>query len=222
MTTQIGYPEERKEEIEARQLVAKATELVNIAKSIEITDNESYEKAAAFKLTIRERREAALAEPIKNKEKSHGVWKFLSSICNMIEKPYDEAEAVLDGSMIAFRRKIEAKRQEEARKAQEKAQADAKKKREEEIARAKEQGDKDAAKALKAAPLHVAAVAPKTPEAPKISGMPTRKVWKYQIDVDKLDRKYMIPDEVTIGKLVRALGAKHGISGVTAYQEEVQ
>lgn len=222
MTTQIGYPEERPEEKEARELVAKASVMENQAAAIIIKTNEDYEDAAAFKLAIKAKRDEVMARPLEKKKAANGVWKFLSDICNMVERPFNSAEAVVDQKMIAYRNAIERKRQEEARKAQEKATADAKKKREDEIARAKEQGDKDAAKALKDAPLHVKAVAPRTPEPPKISGMPTRKIWKYQIDADKLDRKYMIPDEVTIGKLVRALGAKHGISGVTAYQEEVQ
>lgn len=210
------------EEKEARALVAKATILENEARALEITDNESYEKAAAFKLALKARREEIMARPLQKKKDANGVWKFLSDICNMIQRPFDQAEAIVDVKMIDFRREIERKRQEEARKAEAKAQAEAKKKREEEIARAKEIGDREAARNLKAAPLHVEAVAPKTPEAPKIQGMPTRKIWKFDIDINKLDRRYLIADTATIGKIVRALGAKHGIAGVSAYQEEVQ
>lgn len=212
----------RPEEKEARQLVAQGSVLENEARALIITDNESYERAAAFKLRIRAKREEIMARPLQKKKDANGVWKFLSDICNMIQRPWDSAEEIVDQSMIAYRRKVEAKRMEEARKAQEKAEMEARKKREAEIAKAKEQGDKEAARNLKAAPLEVKAVAPKTPEAPKISGMPTRKVWDFQVDVNKLDRKYMIPDTVTIGKVVRALGAAHGISGVTAFQKEVQ
>lgn len=222
MTTQVGYPDERPEEKEARGLVAKATILENEANAIVIVDNESYEACAAFKLAIKAKRDEIMSKPIEKKQAAHGVWKYLGDICNMIARPFDSAEAIADQKMAEWRRKVEFKRQEEFRKAQEKAQADAKKKRDAEIAKAKEQGDREAARNLKAAPLQVAAVAPKTPEAPKIAGVPVRKVWKFQIDADKLPRKYLIPDEVTIGKVVRALGAAHGISGVTAYQEEVQ
>lgn len=218
MTNEVDI---RPEEKEARLLVAKGSVVENEAKAIVITGNESYERAAAFKLAIRQKREEIMAKPLQKKKDANGVWKFLSDICNMIQSPWDRAEETVNQKLIAFDRQIEAKRREEFRKAQEKARIEAEKKRAAEIARAKEQGDREAARNLKAAPLQVAAVAPKTPEAPKIAGMPKRKVWKHQIDADKLDRKYMIPDEVTIGKLVRALGAAHGISGVTAYQEEV-
>jgi hypothetical protein len=214
--------DERPDEKEARLIVAKATVLENEARAITIKNNESYEQAAAFKLAIRTKRDEIMAKPLQKKADAHGVWKYLSEICNMIVKPFDGAEAIVDQKMITYRRDVEAKRQEEARKANEKARIAAEKARAEEIAKAKELGDKEAAKNLKAAPLHVEAVAPKTPEAPKIQGMPTRKIWKFKVDVNKLDRKYLIADEVTIGKMVRALGAAHGISGVTAWQEDIQ
>lgn len=212
----------RPEEKEARVLVARTSAMENEAKALVVTDNASYEAAGKFKIFIKEERDKAMAKFLEKKKAASGLHKFLSDICNMIQRPFDNAEGTVDQIMIGYRRDVERKRQEEARKAQEKAEAEAKKKRAAEIAKAKEQGDKEAAKNLKAAPIHVEAVAPKTPEAPKISGVPTRKIWRYQIDDNKLDRKYMVPDEVTIGKVVRALGAAHGISGVTAYQEEVQ
>lgn len=213
---------ERPEEAEARALVAKASVLENEARALKIIDNESYEIAGAMKNAIKAKREDILRIPLERKGQAHKVWTFMGDICKMIQRPYDNAEAILDTGMIAFRNRVAEQRRIEAAKAAEKARIDAEKKRKEEIARAKEIGDKEAARNLKAAPIQVAAVAPKTPEPPKISGIPTRKIWKYQIDVNKLDRKYMIPDDVKIGKLVRAMGAEHGISGVTAYQEEVQ
>jgi chemotaxis protein histidine kinase CheA len=215
--------DENPEEREARALAATGSALENQARAIVIKDNVSYEAAAAFKLAIKSKRDEIMGGeqgPLAKKKAANGVWKWLSNLCDMIQKPFDDAESVVDQKMLAYRREVESKRQEEARKANEKAQAQAKKKRDAEIARAKELGDKEAARNLKAAPLHVEAVAPKTPEAPKIVGAPARKIWKFRVDVDKLDRKYLIADEVTIGKLVRALGAAHGISGVTAWQEE--
>jgi hypothetical protein len=218
MNTEI---ETRPEEKEARILVAKATILENEARAIAIIDNETYESAAAFKQAIRNKRDEIMAKPTQKKADAHGVWKYLSEICNMIVRPFDQAEAIVDRKMIDYRTEVERKRQAEAQKAREKAEAEARKKRDAEIARAKELKDKEAVRNLKAAPLEVKATAPKTPEAPKVAGMPVRKIWKYQVDVTQLDRKYMIPNDAAIGKIVRALGAAHGISGVTAFQEEV-
>lgn len=219
MTTEI---EVRPEEKEARALIAKATVLENEARAIEITDNESYEAAAAFKLAVRQKRDEVMARFLEKKKQANGIWKFLSDICNMVQRPYDSAENIVDQSMITYRRQIEAKRAEEARKAEEKARKQAQEARAAEIAAAKAVGDKEAAKNLKAAPLHVASVAPKTQEPPKVAGMSVRKVWDFQLDPDRLPRKYLIPDTVAIRKIVNALGANHGIPGVTAFQKEVQ
>ena len=211
----------RPEEKEARELVAKGSVLENQARAIVITDNESYEAAARFKMDIRAKREEIMAKPLAKKKEARGVADFLNDICKMIQRPWDAAEEITDGKLLAHRQKIEAKRREEQRKAEEKARKQAEEARAAEIAAAKALGDKEAAKNLKAAPLQVEAVAPKTQEPPKIKGMPARKIWKFSYDINKLDRKYLIADEATIGKLVRALGGAHGISGVTAWQEEV-
>ena len=214
--------EVRPEEKEARALVARATVLENEAKAIVITDNESYESAAAFKMAIRSKRDEIMAKPLEKKADAHGVWKYLSEICNMIVRPFDGAEAIVDQKMVAYRQEVERRRREEAAKAEAKARADAEKKRAAEIAKAKEMGDKEAARNLARAPIPVAAVAPKTPEAPKIAGMAVRKIWDFQLEVDKLPRRYLVPDTVAIRKVVNALGANHGIPGVTAFQKEVQ
>lgn len=218
MPTEI---EVRPEEREARELVAKGSVLENEARAIAITDNESYERAAAFKLAIRDKREQVMAKFIEKKKQANSIWKFLSEICNMIQRPFDNAEGIVDQTMITYRREIERKRAEEARKADIKAREEAERKRKAEIEAAKKQGDKEAARNLARAPLSVAATAPKTQEPPKVAGMSVRKIWDFQLDPDKLPRRYLIPDTVAIRKVVNALGANHGIPGVTAFQKEV-
>jgi hypothetical protein len=69
-------------------------------------------------------------------------------------------------------------------------------------------------------PVYVAPVViPKS--VPKMAGGPVyRTIWKYRItDPAKLPRQFLIPDEVKIGQLVRALKKEHGIAGVEAYEE---
>lgn len=223
MNTAIANPDDdNPEKKEAQRLILKAQEMVELANLVKISDNESYEHAGGFLKDLKDRRDEVMAKPLEKKQDAHGVWKFLSEICNAVQKPFDDAERILDRKMLGYRQEIERKRREEIAKAEAKAREKAEADRKAEIARMKELGDKEAARNLKAAPIHVQAVAPKTQEAPKISGVTIRKIWKYQIDIDKLERKYMLPDDATIGKLVRALGAKHGIAGVTVWQEECQ
>jgi hypothetical protein len=55
----------------------------------------------------------------------------------------------------------------------------------------------------------------------KPDGMRTRVNWKFRIaDATLLPREYLIPDEVKIGQVVRAMREQHGIPGVEAYSEE--
>ncbi len=207
---------------EAQELAANGTRLEATANALKIIDNTSYESAASFLKALKAKRDEVMARPLEAKQKSHGVWKFMSDLCNLVQAPFDQAELVVDRKMIDYRREIERKRQIEAAKAQAKAEAEARKAREAEIAKAKELGDKEAARNLKAAPLHIEAVAPKTPEAPKVAGLPVRKVAKFSYELDKLPRKFLIADEVTIRKMVVALGPNHGIPGVTMWYEEIQ
>lgn len=59
------------------------------------------------------------------------------------------------------------------------------------------------------------------PAVPKQKGAVLSKPWKFRIvDVDKIDRKYMVPDESKIRKVVEALGDKADIDGIEVYQDD--
>jgi hypothetical protein len=71
-------------------------------------------------------------------------------------------------------------------------------------------------------PVYVAPVV--IPKAvPKMAGGPVyRTIWKYRItDPAKLPRQFLIPDDVKIGQIVRAMKKEHNIPGVEAYEERV-
>ena len=208
---------------EAKKLQAQATIMEQEAIELVVCDTPTYEAAGALKLKIKENRERVMATPLAKKKEARGVADFLNDICKMIQAPFDRAEDMADKKMIEYRREVERKRQEEARRAEEKARIDAQKKRDAEIAKAKEAGDREGAKNLKAAPLAPIVPAVKTPEPPKMKGIPVRKIWDFQIvDENKIPKKYWTLDLVAIRKVVNALGAQHGIPGVSAFQKEVQ
>jgi len=78
------------------------------------------------------------------------------------------------------------------------------------------------AEAVIAAPVYVPPVV--LPKAtPKLAGGPVyRSNWTFRIDnMDAIPRQYMIPDEVKIRQVVKALKLQHGIPGITAYEERV-
>ena len=63
-------------------------------------------------------------------------------------------------------------------------------------------------------------IIPKT--VPKVEGVVFREVWKFRITNEELiPREYMTPDELTIGKIVRALKGQTNIPGIEVYKERV-
>jgi hypothetical protein len=76
------------------------------------------------------------------------------------------------------------------------------------------------AAAINAEPVYVAPVViPKT--VPKMAGGPVyRTIWKFRIiDAAKIPRQYLIPDDVKIGQIVRALKKESNIPGIEPYEE---
>lgn len=59
-------------------------------------------------------------------------------------------------------------------------------------------------------------------EQPKVAGVSSRQVWKFEIaDAAQLPREYLIPDEKAIGAVVRALGERASIPGVRVYADTI-
>ena len=58
--------------------------------------------------------------------------------------------------------------------------------------------------------------------APKVKGISTRKKWSFEIvDVDKIPREYLVPNEVAIGGVVRALKGATNIPGVRVVSTDI-
>ena len=56
----------------------------------------------------------------------------------------------------------------------------------------------------------------------EVQGVSTRKIWKFEIvDIDKLPREYMLPNEKYIGQIVRVSQGNREIPGVRIYSEDV-
>jgi hypothetical protein len=97
--------------------------------------------------------------------------------------------------------------------------------------RLQDQADKAAAKGneTKAETLQAAAASIVAPiirtDAPKVAGTQFRKVWKFRLrDASKINAAFMAPDEVKIGKQVRATGKDaEGIvgEGIEVWAEDV-
>ena len=157
-------------------------------------------------------------------------------IIALFKKPLDvlvKAESSVKTAMVTWQSEQERiRRVEEARliEIQRKETEKLRIKAEREVARAESlKTDKAKAAALtKARELfsqaeEVTAIAPRVESSvQKVAGISTMAVWKFEIeDLDSLPREYMIPDEVYIGKIVKASKGKKAIPGVRIYSKNV-
>jgi hypothetical protein len=155
-----------------------------------------------------------------------------------LRKAREEQEKA-DAKARAERQEAERQRQEEERQRREAEEA--RRRGDIEAARAKEvaaQASAAAARkaeskaetiatagATKAQDLHAQAatiVAPMVEEAPKVAGSSRRKNWKYRVtDPAKVDRRFLMLDDVKIGKQVRALGkeAEELVGGIVVEED---
>jgi len=130
-------------------------------------------------------------------------------------------QTIIIQAMMAYQREqqrialeLQAKADEEARKQREKLEAQAQK--------AAEKGKEEKADALMAQAEMIVAPVITTQEAPKVKGVATKKIWKFEIiDETQLPREYMTPDTTKIGSVVRATKGTLTIAGVRIYSEEV-
>lgn len=200
----------------------KGSALVEEAKGLRITNSDEFEHAGQWLTEIK-----GVVKPLWDRlndpcMKAKAAHFSMVAIRDAAMKPYTDAEGIIKGQMAMYNAAIEEQRRVEYSKAQAKAQKDAEQERARQIEEAKRKKDKEAVNALKSAPLEVAPVAVKTPEAPKVAGVSFRKVWKVQsVDESKLPARYLMPDMKAIESTVKGLGSKHGIPGVVAIEEIV-
>lgn len=208
---------------DTHELIAKANDLTGQAQMLEIVDNDTYELAGKLAVEIKEWIKVVEGKFAESCDAAFKAHRAITAFRNDTLKPYQAAQEAVNAAMGDYRRQVQAKRQQEAAKAQAEALRKAEEARKKEIEAAKAAGDKEGAKNLKAAPLAPVVVAIKTPEPPNVKGVTVRKVWKFTvIDPLKVPRQYLVVDEVAVRKVVNALGANHGIPGISAQQVEVQ
>lgn len=200
----------------------QGSEMVRTADELVIDNDDTYEHAGAWLQEIKSvgrRLLERLDDPCK---KANAAWKAMVRIRDEAMAPFQSAETIVKQKMGKYQWDVAEKRRKEAEVANTKARKAAEEERARQIAAAKKLKDKEAVEALKEAPLEVAAVEVKTPEAPKITGVSYRKVWKVQsVNIAALPDRYKCADMKAIEATVRGLGARHGIPGVTVVEETV-
>jgi hypothetical protein len=128
------------------------------------------------------------------------------------------AESGVKRAMLRFQAEQDRLRQEDQRKADEAARKE-RERLEAQAARAAAAGKIEKAEALEVRAATVSAPVIHR-EAPKVAGLSTREVWRYEIvDATALPREYLTPDTTKIGKVVQALRGDTTIPGVRVFAE---
>jgi hypothetical protein len=207
--------------VETNEVETKALSIVDQAKAVKVIDSESYTAAGGLWKAIKDmmKEVSDTFDPIitaahaSHKKALEQKAKFYTPL----EKAYKDVKKLMsdyDTAQEAIRQAEEARLREIARKAEEERLLM-------EAIAAEAVGEKEEAAAIINEPVYVPPVVVQK-EVPKVQGMSFRTIWKFRIvDGTKIPRNYMIPDEVKIGQVVRALKKESNIPGIEVYEERV-
>ena len=199
----------------------KALAAIEAAKGTIITNRPTYENAGAFLLGLKaiEKEINETFDPvIKSAYEAH---KTAIAARDKHRTPIIEAEKIVKLKMGEFQ-KIEEKRlRVEEEKLRELARQEEEADRNRMADQLIEEGRPDEALALLGQMVETPIIVQPEVTAPKLKGVNTRTVWKFRLKDEKLiPREYLVPDEVKIGKMVRATEGKIEIPGIEVYQEK--
>lgn len=211
---------------ELQQLEKRAGNLPAQVRSLgpKIQDQATLERVNKAKLYIRELRNEVrkVFEPMK--KKAYAAYKEILDQYKKVEAPIIEAEKYCDRLLAEWfaeqrriREEAERKRLEAIRKQKEEEERKLREALEAENAGNKEEAEKIINQVIEAKPPEV-----KTPEKPKLQGVYSRIDYDFEIiDVTKIPREYMIPDETLIRKVIRASKGKVVIPGIKVIAKEI-
>lgn len=187
------------------------------ARLIKVTDAPTYERAGDILGQIKALRKEIDAGYDSIISKAYAAHKEAVAKKKEADEPLAQAEAILKPQMLSFVNEQRRKAEEEERRQREEARKKAEQEQLEAAIQAEAEGDKEAAEAIIQEPVYIPPIQVKA-EIPKVSGFSVREQWTFEIvDDKKIPREYLIVDEVSIGKIVRAMKDKTRIDGIRAY-----
>lgn len=205
---------------QAVEISTKALTVPEQARTVEITDDESYKRAAEILLQIKDlRRQIDEAfDPIISK--AHEAHREALGQKKRADAPLVEAEGIIKPRIAAYIAEINRKRAEEEARLREEERKKEEERRLQEAIKAEAAGQTEKAEEILAEPVEIGKVRP-IPEAPRVAGVSIQKRWTYRIvDEEKIPREYLTPDHTKIGAVVRDLKDAAAIPGIEVYTED--
>lgn len=203
----------------AQQLVAEAAEHLRHAESLEIRSATEYQAAGKLITPLGLLRKKLMDQRLATTRPIDAQKAAVMEKYREAEKPMIDAENLIKGAMLTWRRAEDERQREEQRIANEKAERE--RQRLDKLAE-KAEARGDAGKAAEFEQRADAVLAPlATVGIPKVDGTAVRKVWRFEVtDKDAIPRNYMIPDDKAIGRVVSALKDRTEIPGIRVWSEE--
>lgn len=206
------------------KLAASNTSLLarmsNVADGAAVTNEQEYTEAAAKLRDIKalqkdaDNAQKAITQPMENRKRAVIAW-FRENVGMRLEV----AENSLKRAILAYQQEQQRIAREKQRVADEAARKERERIQRQAAAAAAKGNVEREEQLLDRAQMVVAPVI--QTEAPKVQGMSTRDVWKWEItDPALVPREYLVVDEVKIGKVVRALKGDTTIPGVRVWAEQ--
>jgi len=201
------------------EIEKKALTIPEQAKQIAVTDNATFQVAAAFLLDVKalQKQINETFDPIV--KKAHEAHKEAVAQKKKVEAPLLQAEALVKPQMAAYIEEQERRRrQEEARLQAEAIKRDEEARLAEATTLEKAGNDEEAARVISTPSFAAPVVAPKL--TPKVEGVAAKQIWKWRITNSyEIPREYLIPNEGAITAVVRSLKGAANIPGVQVYAE---
>ncbi len=186
---------------------------------LKVVDNKTYAQAGAML-----KAHAEMKKTIETFFKPHkdNAWKAHKALCTAETDELTKLKPALKylgHEMLAYEREQEKIRLAEEERLRGEARKEAEDQQMKDALEAEKEGNKEEAEAILNEEPHVPTpiVAPSTP---KIAGLGTVTNWKFRIvDESKIPHRFMTPDLVKIGGIVRSMKAMCNIEGVEAYPD---
>lgn len=203
-----------------QEVSCKALSIIDQGKAIVIKNSADYITAGELWITIKGimKQVESSFDPIITK--AHQAHKEAVAQKAKIYDPLKAVYVSVKGLMNTYDAEQERIRKDEEKRLQEIARKIEEDRILQEAVQAEVSGDTKEANTIIETPVYVPPVViPKS--VPKMTGGPVfRTIWKYRIlNTSAIPRGYLIPDEIKIGQVVRALKRETSIPGIEVYEE---
>jgi hypothetical protein len=209
------------DEHDEEALKQNSLSIASQAQALKVVDHETYERMAEFVLTLRKMVKYFEDLYRPRIRQADEVTEGLRKDMRKLQEPARTAQIYGDRQLAAYDA-LQARIAEQKRLKEQAEKDEREKQQKQELSDLlRKLGEVESADEVLTAPSEEPPVfIPK--DTPRVAGLTYREDWKFEIaEPDALPREYLMPDEVKIGRVVRALRNTTNIPGVRVYSVRV-